>query len=288
MKSNPLQVCTLVLNGAVDRPGLDLIAREYQLLTRLNTDSGPHCLPKVFGAGTQKSIQLETAFFLGEWLEGFYEFHITQNHGKECLVIWGPGKTTRYLSYEQAAPIYEQAAWILTAYYNPATGASIFPWHHAAGDFVVNPEDPNLPVRLITVRGFSPLAEMEQENSCLVSLLFFFLGTLLRMRLDRLDGTGAMVFLKEPVARAAINGFFNALSQPVLGAATDTQSRPPDLAHHFHDFILSFTPNQLESITAHMVKAWQSPARETELIRKHLHTHIGQVTHILKTRGSCQ
>jgi hypothetical protein len=46
---------------------------------------------------------------------------------------------------------------LLTAYYNIDTGEQIFPWHHAAGDFVVTPLAEGFPVKLIAVRGYAIL-----------------------------------------------------------------------------------------------------------------------------------
>ncbi|WDP91384.1 MAG: hypothetical protein HUN04_17425 [Desulfobacter sp.] len=278
--------CTLVLIGAVDRPGLDLVEQEYGLMAGLGTALIPACIPTVFGAGRQKGKGMETAFFLGEWLEGFYEFHVTRTTGEECIVVWGPGEEVRHFPYGAAALLYEQAAHILTLYYDVSTGAGISPWHHAAGDFVVNPAAPGLPVRLTTVRGFSPLAEAESgDGNMLPPLLFFFLSTVLRMRLDRLDGTGPTVFLKKEVAEASINGFFRALSRKAEtgpGQSAMDKGLPRDLPKVFHDFILNFSTAQLDAVTANLVAAWHPGASELEVIRENLTAHSAEISRILK------
>ncbi|WDP85235.1 MAG: hypothetical protein HUN05_08900 [Desulfobacter sp.] len=286
VKSNDNHGCTLVLNGAVDRPGLDLVEQECQLMADLGAAFTPCCLPKVFGAGRQKIRGMETAFFLGEWLEGFYEFHVTRTGKKEGIAVWG--KNLQDLSYETAAPLYEQAAHILTLYYDVSTGASIFPWHHGAGDFVVNPTAAGLPVRLITARGFSPLAETKScKDARLPSLLFFFLCTILRMRLDRLDGTGPAVFLKKQVAQASVNGFFKALAgkaEAGPGQSAMDKGFFQDLPEIFHEFILNFSSDQLEAITARMVNSWHAGPSEYDLIQKNIRGHTNEISRILKNR----
>ena len=155
---------SLVLNGAVSGPGLALIKTEYQLLDRLEKLSAGSYTPKVFAAGIQnfKISNFEkvnpidsgledqkVGFFLGEWFEGFQEFHISTRDGEPKIAVWASNGEVEYLSLESAACIYEQIAYILTIYYNLDTGEQIFPWHHAAGDFVVNILPEGYAVKLI-------------------------------------------------------------------------------------------------------------------------------------------
>ena len=93
------------------------------------------------------------AMFLGEWFSGFNEFHLSRDPatGQGRILVWDYGAGDFFLSPEQAAGVYKEAAKILTAYYNLETFEQIFSWHHAAGDFVLKLEKGRMKVRLITV-----------------------------------------------------------------------------------------------------------------------------------------
>ena len=74
-----------VLNTAISPQGLALIHREYALLQQLGAPShhrngvGQKFLPRVFGAKSHFCRGMEIAFLLGEWFEGFHEFHLTDS-----------------------------------------------------------------------------------------------------------------------------------------------------------------------------------------------------------------
>lgn len=271
--------CRLVLNGAVSRPGLDLIPEEYRLLAKLGRRVTPALIPKVFGQGRLKN---NVAFFLGEWFDGFYEFHVSRHNGDETIAVWGPGERVQSLSYGRAAPIYRHAAYILASYYDIRTGEGIFPWHHAAGDFIVDPVSPGLSVRLIALRGYRPMVESDEQRwdpatHWLPALLFFFLGLMLRMRLDRLDGTGETAFLKSPVLKAALQGFFKAMACKV-----ETGDLSKDLHDVFRDFLLGFSPGQLKAVSRHLVGAWHPGDQERAVIRENLAEHTAGISRFLK------
>lgn len=273
---------TLVLNGAVASPGRSLVETEYRLLGGLADRVTPSHIPRVFGAGKDPSGRM--GFFLGEWFDGYCEFHATGDGRR--VVIW-TGTENRVLDFQAVSPVYERIAFVLTAYFDPDTGAEIFPWHHAAGDFIVNPEDPSFPVRLVTVRGYGPVSEMgdgdpEGPNGpnrsirLLTGLLFFFLNLTLRIRLDRLDGTGKPVFLPGIVLRAAVAGFFHGLAEK-----TDA---PADLADAFVAFASDLEPDQLTGILINLLESWHPNASEREILGENLVSHCAQVHEILKNR----
>ncbi|MCF8139353.1 MAG: hypothetical protein K9K63_18810, partial [Desulfotignum sp.] len=141
---------TLVLNGAVRDPGLTLIETEHRLLVRLADQVVPAWIPRVFGARTFTAKKGRIGFFLGQWFDRFCEFHITRTVKDYQVAIWKDDGTHAPVPWHRAEKIYEQIACVLTDYYEKDTGLEIFPWHLAAGDFVVNPHGE---VRLITVRG---------------------------------------------------------------------------------------------------------------------------------------
>ena len=101
-----------------------------------------------------------------------------------------------FLSESQSEEIWRKAAYILTNFYDPKTFEEIFPWHHASGDFVASAVNEQLDLKLITIRQYGPRLEFHEyspENQ--VTAMALFLANLtIRMRLDRLDGVGEIVW----------------------------------------------------------------------------------------------
>lgn len=294
---------SFVLNGAVSRPGLDLIQQEYDLLSRMGKKKEISYIPRVFQAGsvTLESPTLgnqtpgsqipgkrEVGFFMGEWFEGFQEFHISQVQEERQISVWASDGSVSCLTLERASRIYEQIAYILTLYYNPDTGDQIFPWHHGAGDFVVNPLIPGFPVKLITVRGYGPLTDFEVTETgghILPLLLFFCLNLTLRMQLDRLDGIGNLVFLGDPVLKATLKGFFRALDEKNdPGANSDSPSSPGtrQLKRIFISFVAGFSQEQIFQVLENLTEAWGSDFQEQTLINAHLGSHCARVHSLFK------
>jgi hypothetical protein len=302
-----------VLNGAVSRPGLALIEKEYQLLESLGKQTAAPFTPRVFGAGIQfveisnfkpntlsdpspldtSSDKKKVGFFLGEWFEGFREFHISRPDGDPKIAVWSSDGEIDYLSLENAAIIYEQIAHILTVHYNVDTGEQIFPWHHAAGDFIVGSQAEGFPVKLITVRGYAPLMEFDPEGidpgrQILPPLLFFFLNLTLRTQMDRLDGVGSLVFLGEEILRATVTGFLRglegkteqaALQEPIEGA-----KEIQDLKDVFVHFMAGFSRKQIAAILTRLVETWPINVSERSLAGEHLESHSAAVYSLFKNQ----
>ncbi len=297
------QSAEFVLNGAVSGPGLSLIEKEYQLLANLESHLSTAYTPRVFGAGTQTlevgnpgSSNLEkkdVGFFLGEWFGGFREFHISTLDGERKVAVWASNGDIDYLPMERAQLIYEQIACILTAYYNVDTGEQIFPWHHAAGDFVVNPLDQGFTVKLITVRGYDSLMEFDAGTGpgemILPSLLFFFLNLTLRMQIDRLDGVGPLVFLGEIVLEATARGFLRGLDDKAEESLAPQESEGIEekkgmvgLREVFVEFMAGFSREQIESILINLIEAWPENASERTLAGAYLKSHSAFVHSLFK------
>jgi len=259
-----------VLNGAVSKPGLSLIETEYQLISSLNKTHSKRYLPNVFGIDFIKIDKGEIGFFLGEWFEGYKEFHATEGRGKQQIVVWESDGSRHFLSEASACPIYRKIARILTYYYDIETFDQIFPWHHAAGDFVVRQEGNTSHVRLVTARGFRPLTPFndgDQKVYILPSLMFFCLNLTIRMRLDRLDGTGQAVLLGEKILPAVVEGFLQAL---------DEKSQACDLGNiraSFITFFQQFTAEQMMKIMENILESWPLETSEALIIQENIESH---------------
>ena len=114
-----------VLNVAVTDVGKQCAQREYRLLKKLNTQYPDSFIPKVYAQSNvfTKMDQVETRMFLGEWFEGFNEFHMSldPSDGKCKIIVWNHEHGNFFLTPHQTMELYRQAAKILTYYYNVET-----------------------------------------------------------------------------------------------------------------------------------------------------------------------
>jgi hypothetical protein len=200
---------------------------EYGILQQLSAINSDF-IPKIY---SKKSIIWETdsgseefLMVLGEWLDGYHEWHLSDEpeSGERTIHLWDYENGYRFLPEEESCELLRQIAYILTFYYDQTSFRQIYPWHHGAGDFVVKAEDAGtISVKLITVRQHDPLVHFDQaeEADRLVATIHFLLNLTLRIRLDRLDGVGEPTWFNEYALDAAVAGFFAGL------AATQAEDR---------------------------------------------------------------
>ena len=119
----------------------------------------------------------------------------------------------RFASPKESYDIFKEASKILTLYYNTRDFRQIYPWHHAAGDFVVKPGPGKAKVKLTTAREYEPVIAFIEEADVnpTVALTYFFLNLTIRMRLDKLDGTGDVAWVGRDALTAVVDGFFEGL-----------------------------------------------------------------------------
>jgi hypothetical protein len=216
-----------VVNVAVSAAGKALVFKEYALLKRLARESTVAYIPRVYAAAEVDAGHGHSlAMFLGQWLAGFHEFHATRGTpgGDQALALWDPASDPILLDDAQARAVYCQVARILTDYLNLAAFEVIGAWHHAAGDFVVRLEGRQAEVRLITVRDYRPLFRRRPESGdrvraikgLLEALLIFLLNVSVRTRLDRLDGTGDLVWSDPLAVEATVAGVLDGLADKTV------------------------------------------------------------------------
>jgi len=269
-----------VLNVAISDTGKKHINGEFENLKRLNTEFGQSFLPRVYSQGkAATSSGLEFYMFLGEWFQNYHEFHIShQTSGNQRQVcVWDDRKGRYPLSREQSLRLYRQAAGIMTCYYNVATYENISPWHHAAGDFIVRLNQNNIDLKLITVRGYAPLfqdlnglsPDTQSAEQILQALLIFFLKLSIRMRLDREDGVGELVWSDPGVVQSTVTGFFDGLAQkpadPILPDAVDTC---------FLYYLSICSRQDLFELSESILHTFPPAAPEIPLISQHLAEHV--------------
>jgi hypothetical protein len=277
-----------VVNAAVSDPGRETLEREYGLLQHLNKKRPSSFIPRVYAkAAVQVDSGAEIKMFIGEWFEGYSEFHYTHSpDGGKTIVVWDTEKSGYCLSEDQTRELYQEAARILTFYYDPATFEQVYPWHHAAGDFVILLQDGKVDVKLVTVRGLqSPLdpAEMEKRNqdlqSMLEAMLVFFLNLSIRMRLDRIDGVGEVVWSHDAAVQGTVDGFFSSLaSKPQI------RLTPVPLSDSFQYYLSTYNEHDLYDLAEDIVNAYHPLAPEVPVIKKNLEHHIRDLILVVNNR----
>jgi hypothetical protein len=212
--------------------------------------------------------------FAGEWFGSFHEFHASGMDPSDpgSIRVWDPVDADCYMTKEQARLVYEQAAMILTACYDLQTTEQISFWHHAAGDFVVNLEEPQAPkVKLITVRRYAPLLEsVEETNEAMLNgLLLFFLNLTLHMRLDRLDGVKEVCWLEEGVVAATIRGFLQGLTLQFKNRRI-----PDGFIDGYKSFLAEIELATLQALFTALAGRFPKGSADTPIVLSHVEEHI--------------
>ena len=270
-----------VVNCAVSDAGKSCIQREYNVLKRLNNIFTLSCLPAVYGFDeiTVKEKLKKIIMYLGLWFKEYHEFHISGGYGdqKKRIIVWNNDKVNFILSDQETEELYSQAAEILTFYYNIETFEQIYPWHHAAGDFVLKKTDDSIKLKLISARQYAPMFEahsgLDKKKHCtdsvLEGLLLFFLNLSIRMRLDRLDGTGNIVWSDNIAVQGTLNGFLKGLS---LKDSCAQFSDPLDFC--FYKTLSSCDEDDLFDLSKLIVDSYSRNAPEIPIVRENLKEHV--------------
>ncbi len=276
---------SFVLNVAVSETGRSFIKREYELLQRLNSKSKYSYIPDVYGKNEICiDNNLNVSMFLGRWFEGYNEFHLSHEQAglNKKILVWDPVHGGFFLSNNQTRKLYRQAAMILTLYYDIETFNQIFPWHHAAGDFVIKIEEDEIALKLITVRQYAPIfntddiTERKDRDLKLIieGMLVFFLNLSIRMRLDRLDGVGDIVWADDCAVEETLKGFYQALAlKPQIPLI------PAPQADFFLDYLSALPESQLYDLSLSIADAYNPVAPEVPIIKDQLKSHVDSLYH---------
>lgn len=270
---------TLVINLAGSPDGCACAEREFALLNKLAGRSA--ALPRVHALDETVVDGHRVVLFLGEWFDGFYEFHQTRCGGAHGVVVWDDGDHG-LVSKSAEAAIYRQAAEILTRLGNPLTFELVQPWHHAAGDFVVHLEGDTPQVRLITVRQYLPMADVNAPGAeeLLEGALYFLMLLSIRNRLDRYDGIGEVAWIGDHAVAATLEGFFDGLA-PLEAIGP--------LAGPFGPWVDAYLAAQTEAElweTARAVVASFNPrATELAVVKAHLAEHAAVLYRAIQARA---
>jgi hypothetical protein len=263
------------LNVAITDTGRYWLKEEFSVLQYLNTKFNMPYLPKVYLFLEQDSI----SFLLEDWFDDYHEFHLSvDNTGKQKIKLWDFNKGYKYLSSEEGFEIYKQASKILTSYYDIKDFSQILGWHHAAGDFVAKIEDRKVDVRLTTARQYEPFIGFTDSNvlNPILALLYFFLNLSLKMRMDKLDGTGEVAWADDICLEATFTGFFEAMQ-----SKKDLKSYLNFDVKDFLKLISSFNQRELKSIFIPLIEQYRNTS-DYSVIMLNLDEHIERLITILQ------
>lgn len=209
----------VAVSTAVSQDGKVCLAHEFDTLRSLNHAFNFSYVPEPYLKGEINrpvGANKETlAMFLTEWFEDYHEWHLSYDEKikKQRLCIWDLKNGHRFATRQEDFEIFRQASRILTLYYNTQDFSQIYPWHHAAGDFVIKSEDGVIDVKLASARQYKPIIPFMSKEPInpMISLVYFFLDLTMRMRLDKLDGVGEIVWADDSSINATTTGFFEGL-----------------------------------------------------------------------------
>jgi len=254
----------LCLNVAVSDSGKAWLQEEISVLQKLHDTFNLPYLPQVYYWDNHNSM----LFLLEDWLEGYHEFHITiDEEGGKRLKLWEFGKGYTYISPEQSFELYRQASKVLTLYYDLKDFREIYPWHHAAGDFILKIDGKKIDVRLSTARRYEPLLDYTEKINPLLALFYFFLNLSIRMRLDRTDGVGEVIWADDSCIKAMITGFIEALK---IKGDLDGY---PGLAGKFSGLVKSFRKDELTDTLKPIIDMYQG-SEDLPVIVHNLENHV--------------
>jgi hypothetical protein len=283
----PDRTASFVMNVALGEPGKSCLFNEFKVLHYLNRYRRPSFLPAVYfrdetaleteDNGCRETIRM----FLADWLEGYFEFHPSANPAAAVggFLIWDGREPSTVLSRDQMKQLYFQAAYILTHYFDPATYRQIYPWHHAAGDFVVKAEGARVLVKLVTARRYGSLMDTGRVSPG-EALLFFFLNLSLRMPLDRLDGSGEITWNGEGCLEATWLGFIKALKSKEKEGTLGKRDMDD-----FRGRLKGLPLFKIRECLEALLESYDARAPEVPVIQKHLDHQAADIKVLFKSTG---
>jgi hypothetical protein len=274
-----------VLNVAVSAEGLATVQKEAATLARLNQIYSGGFLPRVYVQGeVMAECGQSLGMFLGEWFDGYREFHLCRQEDLSTprIRVWGSTEGDGILTAEQTLELYRRMAFLLTYYYNLQTFEQIGSWHHAAGDFVIRRGSDGLDVKLITVRRYACMFDFKppaDEGSLILdSLMLFLADMLIRMRLDRADGTGDMIWSDDSAVYGSLLGFLEALA-----AKAPIPELPDTPVVCFLACLSRWTQDDITDLCRAIMARYPADSSESEVLRRRLLCHVREVYGAIRT-----
>ena len=257
----------LALNVAVTPLGIECMHNEVEALSQVASRLPDGTLPRIFDVARSETPDGATLqMFLADWFEDHHEFHLSLDprDGMQKIVVWDNQRGPYFLAPHLTANVYSGTAFILSRAYDPRTSRQIYPWHHAAGDFVLRHQADGLDLKLITVRQYAPTMAVEggqdlDDDARLMALMVFLANLSLRNRMDRLDGTGEMAWAGDEAVSATVAGFKQALGMSMSAALLP--------------LLRSYTADDWLTLLEAVAESYRLMPAEEELCERHVAAH---------------
>ncbi len=274
------------LSTAISRKGIEWLIREHDILDHLNRTFELSFLPEIYGIRelayeTERGTTEKMVMLSAQWFEDYHEWHMAMDlaDGRQKIQIWDLKRGHRYASSTEAFRIFEECSKILALYYDGRDFNRIGAWHHAAGDFIVNTQgDGGLNVKLTTVRKYDPLPATK-DASPMIAMVYFFLDTTVKMRLDRLDGVGETVWAGDFAVTATVKGLFEGLRARETKGNGVAGAQAADLLSLLQSFDKAELHQVFEPLTAHYAA---QDLNGMDLISAHIADHLSLLRQALQ------
>jgi hypothetical protein len=275
----------VAISTAFSEPRKEMLLREYETMRFLNQQFSYGLIPEVYLASEALCSNAKgnerVVMSVSEWLEGYHEWHLTADEeGKQSVLVWDIEKGNRTASSEEARSIFREASKILTLYYDAAAFRQIYPWHHAAGDFIVKCAEGTAQVKLTTARNYMPLISFPRKGGTdpVTALVAFLLNMAVQMRLDRLGGVGEPVWAQDEFLVPTLEGFFGALQIMKAEGRWDLGE-----GRSVPALLKTFSIEELKSLHAPLTASYREEKPEDfKVIEKNLEEHIATLWKILQ------
>ncbi len=277
---------SFAVNSAFSPEQQAFLQLEYNLLRRLHREFGLPSLPRPFLSGKArlktKTTDTPIKLFIAEWFTDFHEFHLSRT-GEDVedglgIIVWQDNGKPCFLEPERTGELYALASCILTSLLDTDSFEQVYPWHHAAGDFVVNTSGESASVKLITVRGYRSLLPSKSDaGDKILGTLHFFLNLSIRMRVDRLDGTGELVWA---AAGMCLPGIIRGFSRSWKKKVAEREDLPE--AADILTLFLSFSPEERLAFLQVVAQAGRIEAEEMEFLFEHLPAHVEELSSAIR------
>jgi hypothetical protein len=266
-------VRAFAVNCAFSREQQAFLRVEAKLLSDLHAGFGLPYLPAPFISASAPRLMV----FIAEWFENHHEFHLSMNSsGIPAISVWKQRGRPQFLDAARTTELYAQASKILTLYLDGSSFSQIYPWHHGAGDFIMDDSQSPLSLRLITVRGYRPLlAKKSDRKDKMLGSLHFFVNLGIRMRIDRLDGTGELAWAGVQCLPGVIRGFVEAWE------ARQEKNLPK--AGDIFSLFLDFSPDERLGFAEIVTADGRVEADEGDFLLARLPGHVIELSDALKS-----
>jgi len=272
-----------VVSTAVSETSREWLTREFEILKVLHEGFGLPYLPEVYWLGSEDRKAGENPFLmmLGQWFEDYHEWHLHKDDaGEPYPVVWDFAKGYRKAGEREAFEIYRQSSMILTLYYDVKSTKHIYPWLHAAGDFIVKNENGLVQVRLTTVRGYEPfiIFQSNEDTNRVSALICFFLNLTIRMRLDRWEGVGEIAWAADSCIAPTVEGFFRAIHKMEEEGRYEV-GKVRDLL----SLLKRFQPEELRRLATPLLDLYRAEDRESlSVVEKNLENHCRSLFSVIQ------